>query len=325
MANILVFNGDADGVCAAHQLRLAGFAPDQLVTGVKRDIALLERVHAGAGDVVWVADISLDSNRAALQRLLDAGAHITWHDHHYAGEIPAHPRLTAHIDTSTAACSSLIVDGLLQGRYRAWAVVAAFGDNLHEAAQAAAQAGGIADADLSALRELGELFNYNAYGETEDDLHLRPAELYARIAPYAEPRDFIAADPQALTGLRECFSSDLSRARQLQPAALCSGLRGAACYLLPDATWARRVNGVFANELARETPGRAHAVLVELHKDGQPGYAVSVRAPLDSPQGADSVCRQFATGGGRSRAAGINWLPQAELRRFGEALAAAYP
>jgi len=325
MANILVFNGDADGVCAAHQLRLAGFVPDQVVTGVKRDIALLERVSAGAGDTIWVADISLDSNRAALKRLLDAGAQITWHDHHYAGEIPAHAGLRAHIDTSTAACSSLIVDGLLHGRYRAWAVAAAFGDNLHEAAQAAARSGGIADADLDALRELGELFNYNAYGETEDDLHLRPADLFARIAPYADPREFIAADPQALAGLRECFSSDLARARQLQPAALCPDLRGAACYLLPDATWARRVNGVFANELAREFPARAHAVLVEMRRGGATGYTVSVRAPLDRPQGADGVCRQFATGGGRSRAAGINWLPQGDLRRFGEALAAAYP
>jgi hypothetical protein len=325
MAKILVFNGDADGICAAHQLRMAGFTPDQLVTGVKRDIALLERVKAGAGDAVCVADISLDSNRAALLRLLDAGARITWHDHHYAGEIPAHANLTAHIDTSTAACSSLIVDRLLQGRYRAWAVAAAFGDNLHEAATTAARAGNIPEADLAALRELGELFNYNAYGETEEDLRLRPAELFARIAPYADPRDFIAADPAALTGLRECFSSDLARARQVEPGALCPGLRGAACYLLPDAPWARRVNGVFANELARMHPQRAHAVLVGVPKDGAAGYTVSVRAPLAQPQGADGVCRQFATGGGRSRAAGINWLPAHDLRRFAETLAAAYP
>ena len=326
MANILVFNGDADGICAAHQLRLAGFVPDQVVTGVKRDIALLERVSAGAGDVVWVADISLDSNRAALLRLLAAGVKITWHDHHYAGEIPDHPGLVTHIDTAAETCSSLIVDRLLQGRYRAWAVAAAFGDNLHEAARAAAHAGGIAEGDLAALRELGELFNYNAYGETEADLHLAPAQLFARIAPYADPREFIAADPQALAGLRECFAGDLERARALQPVTLCPGLRGAACFVLPDAAWSRRVNGVYANELARGEPGRAHAVLVQgRDKDGAPGYAVSLRAPVARPEGADAVCRQFASGGGRSRAAGINWLPQSELQRFGVALAAAYP
>ncbi|RUM38930.1 MAG: acetyltransferase, partial [Desulfobulbus sp.] len=38
-----VFNGDADGICALHQLRLHDPRPDaHLVTGVKRDICLLE-------------------------------------------------------------------------------------------------------------------------------------------------------------------------------------------------------------------------------------------------------------------------------------------
>ena len=325
MANFMVFNGDADGICAAHQLRLAGFAPDMVVTGVKRDIALLERVQAGLGDVVLVADISLDSNRAALLRLLAAGARVIWHDHHYAGEIPVHAGLTAHIDTAAETCSSLIVDQLLHGRFRPWAVAAAFGDNLHAAARAAALAAGLGEGDIAALRELGELMNYNAYGESEADLHLRPADLYARIAPYADPREFIAADPAALAGLRECFSSDLARARALPPVLPCPGLRGAVCHVLPDAPWSRRVNGVYANELARARPELAHAVLVEARKEGQPGYAVSLRAPVARPQGADAVCRQFASGGGRGRAAGINWLPLADLRRFGEILAVAYP
>ena len=47
--NYDVFNGDADGLCALHQLRLANPALAELVTGVKRDIKLLDRVKAGAG------------------------------------------------------------------------------------------------------------------------------------------------------------------------------------------------------------------------------------------------------------------------------------
>ncbi len=47
--NYDVFNGDADGLCALHQLRLAKPAAAELITGVKSDIALLHRVHAGAG------------------------------------------------------------------------------------------------------------------------------------------------------------------------------------------------------------------------------------------------------------------------------------
>ncbi|HZV66950.1 MAG TPA: hypothetical protein VFG03_18780, partial [Telluria sp.] len=39
-----VFNGDADGICALHQLRLAQPAETRLITGVKRDIALLDRL-----------------------------------------------------------------------------------------------------------------------------------------------------------------------------------------------------------------------------------------------------------------------------------------
>jgi hypothetical protein len=321
MSRILVFNGDADGICAAHQLRLAGYAPDQVVTGVKRDIALLERVRAGAGDSVVVADISLDSNRAALLRLLAQGARITWHDHHYAGEIPAHAGLTAHIDTAQDACSSLIVDRLLNGRYAPWAVAAAFGDNLHAVAARAARACGLGEADTAALRELGELVNYNAYGETEADLHLAPARLFERVAPYADPREFIAAD-DLLTGLRAGFAADMGAARAIAPLH-CGG--GALCYRLPDAPWSRRVNGVFANELARAAPQRAHAVLVERRQAGAIGYTVSVRAPDARPVGADALCRQFPQGGGRGRAAGINWLPAAELERFSLALAVAFP
>jgi hypothetical protein len=65
-----VFNGDADGICALHQIRLAEPAESELVTGVKRDIELLKRVKAGTGDLVTVLDISLDRNRSALLRLL---------------------------------------------------------------------------------------------------------------------------------------------------------------------------------------------------------------------------------------------------------------
>ena len=320
MSRILVFNGDADGICAAHQLRLAGTTPDQVVTGVKRDIALLERVSAGAGDEVSVADISLDSNRAALERLLAAGARVAWHDHHYAGAIPAHAGLVAHIDTAPDICTSLIVDRLLHGRYAPWAVTAAFGDNLHAVATQAARACGLADGEIAQLRELGELINYNAYGETEADLHLPPARLFERVAPYADPRDFIAAD-DLLAGLRAGFAEDMAAARAIAPV----HCGGAVCHVLPDAPWSRRVNGVFANELARAAPQQAHAVLVQRSSAAGIGYTVSVRAPDARPSGADALCRQFAGGGGRGRAAGINWLPESELDRFKQALARAFP
>ena len=44
MTDFDVFNGDADGICALAQWRLAHPADSHLVTGVKRDIALVSQV-----------------------------------------------------------------------------------------------------------------------------------------------------------------------------------------------------------------------------------------------------------------------------------------
>ena len=52
---------------------------------------------------------------------------------------------------------------------------------------------------------------------------------------------------------------------------------------------------------------------------------VSVRAPLTDKRGADELCRQFSTGGGRQAAAGINHLAEDDYDRFLAAFAAAYP
>ena len=65
-ANFDVFNGDADGICALHQLRLTYPVSGTLITGAKRDIKLLEKVEARASDVVNVFDISMGQNKDAL-------------------------------------------------------------------------------------------------------------------------------------------------------------------------------------------------------------------------------------------------------------------
>ncbi len=72
MAFFDVFNGDADGLCALQQLRLSDPRETTLVTGVKRDIGLLARVQAAAGDQITVHDVSLDKNREALLAWRDA-------------------------------------------------------------------------------------------------------------------------------------------------------------------------------------------------------------------------------------------------------------
>lgn len=131
-----VFNGDADGLCAVVQWRLHAPADSTLVTGVKRDIELLDRVDAGAGDEVLVCDVSMLRNRAALDRLLERSATVRYFDHHAAGEVPAHPRLETHLQFDPRCCTSLLMDAHLKGEFRHWALVGAYGDNLTEVADA---------------------------------------------------------------------------------------------------------------------------------------------------------------------------------------------
>jgi len=303
-----IFNGDADGICALQQLRLDEPRASVLVTGVKRDVRLLDRVNAAAGDELTVLDISLRTNAADLRRLLAAGARCRYFDHHAAGEIPWHPNLKTLIDTAPDTCTSLIVDRYLEGRQRLWAVVAAFGDNLAGPAQRAAAEIELNAGDLERLRELGETINYNAYGETVDDLHYHPADLFATVSRYPDPRDFIESEPVFET-LKRALAEDLDRVGAIAPQAA-SG--SAAVYVLPETAWSRRIHGFFANQLARRHPRRAHALLVSRRG----GYAVSVRASLEQPRGADTLCLKFETGGGRQAAAGINWLPEADFPRF---------
>ena len=60
MADYDIFNGDADGICALLQLRLAEPRNATLITGVKRDISLLKQVNAKPGDRLTVLDISME-------------------------------------------------------------------------------------------------------------------------------------------------------------------------------------------------------------------------------------------------------------------------
>lgn len=309
MTHFDVFNGDADGLCALHQLRLATPMEAVLVSGVKRDVALLGRVAAEAGDSVTALDISAAVNSAALVALLERGVRVEYFDHHFAGVLPQHPNLTGMIDPSPDVCTGMLVDRHLGGRHRVWAVVAAFGDSLLPEAHALAQGLSLHADGERMLRDLGEALAYNGYGDSESDLLVHPAALYRVLHRYADPFAFVAAEPIFRT-LDERRREDLRRARLVPPH---TTLPGAEVYILPDEPWSRRARGVLANELAQQAAARAHAVLTP---NANGGYTVSLRAPLERSVGADALCRKFPTGGGRASAAGINHLPRGELPRF---------
>ncbi|WP_082758330.1 MULTISPECIES: acetyltransferase [Burkholderia] len=308
-ARIFAFNGDADGLCALQQLRLAEGPGGTLVTGVKRDVRLLDRVSAAAGDEITVLDVSHDQNRADVERLLAAGARLRYFDHHFAGALPDHPNFHAYIDTAADVCTSAIVDRFLNGRHARWAIVAAFGDALPQLGEALARAHRVEPAALEQYARLGRCLNYNAYGERVDDLHFDPAALAETMQPFADPLGFIDGT-DVLRVLSDGYEDDLGRARAVRPEVATSR---AMMLVLPSERWARRVTGVLANELMREHPACALAILSP-RTDG--GYVVSVRVPENDAIGADDFCRGFATGGGRKRAAGVNHLPADQVDRF---------
>lgn len=318
MANYDVFNGDADGICALQQLRLAEPCDSILITGVKRDIALLKQVDAGRDDHVVVLDVAMEKNIGPLQTLLGKGATVRYFDHHFPGEIPSHSHLESHIDTSPECCTSLLVNRYLNGAFSLWAVVGAFGDNLTQTARGLADQHSLSDKQVDVLRRLGEYINYNGYGSCLDDLHYKPAELYLAIQPFESPFDFIEQRPEVFKYLSEGYQEDLEQARTLTAQQMTDHT---AIFILPDEAWARRVSGVFANELAKKAPDRAHALLTE-RDDGS--FLVSVRSPLNRKEGADTLCLQFETGGGRKAAAGINHLPADQYQRFIDAFHQAY-
>src|SRR5712691_8785247 len=302
------FNGDADGLCALQQLRLVETQQATLVTGVKRDIALLRRIQGQAGDAVTVLDVSLHQNREDLLRLLESGVSVRYFDHHHAGALPRHPLLEAHIDEAADVCTSILVDRHIGGRYRAWAVVAAFGDNLAGPARAMALQAGLNGQATAALERLGICLNYNAYGESIEDLHCHPAELAELMRPFRDPVSFIE-QTATYAKLHACYEEDMAKARR----AATRGSYREGIIVLPNEPWARRAIGVLTNELVQDRPGAALAIL---SPKASGGFTVSVRVPAESAVSAAEFCGGFETGGGRKSAGGINYLPEAELDRF---------
>ena len=310
MAIIDIFNGDADGICALTQLRNAEPAESTLVTGVKRDIQLLDKIEAQAGDKITVLDISLDKNRDGLLKALDAGAEVFYSDHHFAGDIPEHDKLTTIINTASDVCTSILVNNHLKGQFVEWAITGAFGDNLKNSARALAKPLSLTEQQLNSLENLGIYINYNGYGSNLEDLHFTPEALYKEVSVHASPFGFINDGRDSFEKLENGYKADMAAAAGLKAEFSSDSV---AAFILPDEPWARRVSGVYSNDLANSTPSRAHAVLT-VKANGN--YLISVRAPLDNKVGADELCRSFATGGGRAAAAGVNDLPADQLNEF---------
>ena len=310
MAIYDVFNGDADGILALVQLRLAEPKESTLITGVKRDISLLKQVDKSQATSVTVLDISMEKNIDALNDLLAANIPVSYTDHHRAGDIPSSSLLTANIDTDANTCTSLLVNQQLGGQFANWAIAAAFGDNMTASAVALAESVGLTQAQQEKLKAFGIYVNYNGYGRTVDDLHYKPDALFQLLVQHADPLTLVEQEDSVFARLEKAYQADMALAESAKVLAdndICKVVE------LADEAWARRVSGVFGNELANRSPNKAHAVVTQ-NADGT--YTISLRTPLNNKQGASDICVQFPTGGGRAGAAGINNLPAEQLDLF---------
>ncbi|MFA0629190.1 DHH family phosphoesterase [Vibrio sp. 10N.222.49.A3] len=322
-----VFNGDADGIIALLQLRLSEPRKSVLVTGVKRDIKLVSQVASQIIDPgtpndvssVTVLDVSMEKNLPALHSLLDANIDVFYCDHHRTGDVPTSEHLDTLIDTSAESCTSLLINRKLNGAHVAWAIAAAFGDNLKIVAAQLADENGFEQSQIEFLEELGTLVNYNGYGTSLSDLHFTPAELYQTLYQYPNPFDLMDDKDSVFYRLRAAYQNDRQQLSNLAPV---YESKVARVFELPGETWARRISGVFGNEIVNQDPNRAQAVLTK-NQDGE-SYTVSLRAPLSNRTGADEICSSFVTGGGRKAAAGINQLSELDRGNFISLLDAYY-
>lgn len=315
-----VFNGDADGIIALLQLRKVEPKQSTLVTGVKRDIKLLAKV-ADQRDVssVTVLDISMEKNTDALYDVIERDIPVFYCDHHRTGEVPEADNFTALIDLDAHTCTSLLINKHLGNQCIDWAIVGAYGDNMFVGAEALADHLELSLQQREYLKELGTLINYNGYGSGLEDLHIAPARLFELLMQYESPFDLKDDPASPYYLLKQGYEVDSSKVKSI--GASHDG-QSAAVFELPCEAWARRISGVFGNELANQSPDKAHAVLT-LNQSGQ-DYTVSVRAPLNNRTGADEICASFPTGGGRKAAAGINQLPISVKQEFIQKLESYY-
>ena len=326
MKHFDVFNGDADGICSLVQLRLSNPVESELVTGVKRDVQLLNQItdQLCSGDQLTVLDISLDKNISALQTALNREVQVFYADHHRASEIPAHANLQARINTAAKTCTGLIVDHYLKGKYRQWAIVAAYGDNLIPVADALCKSENINKEQSAVLKRLGISLNYNSYGMQLEDLHFHPAELFKAAVQFASPLEFTEEKEDILKTLEQGYRHDLDKALSILPAQTSNS---SCLVMLPNTAWARRISGPLGNELANLYPNRAHAILTPIPAAGamqaSDTFQVSVRAPKSNFTSADDIAKEFG-GGGRKGAAGINSLKENQRDRLWKVLNSTY-
>lgn len=302
-----LFNGDADGIVSLHQYRMHFPQHSHLITGVKRDVELLRHVTTVTNSCVTVFDVSHKTNKEHARQVLANNNRLVWFDHHQAGMYIPDDNMSMNIDSSPSCCTSMLVDTHVDGLYRPWAIVGAYGDNLHDVVKEMCPLAYLDAHKLSMLQEIGETLNYNGYGNVESDLTVHPKDVYIDLSKYESPFDY---RNQSLV-YDKIFHQKCMDSRELETSDVLHQCDAGKIILLPDSKASVRFSGIYSNRLSLNNPDQAFVILTSVDADT---YRVSIRAPYNRPYGACSLAENFTTGGGREKAAGVNTLPKNKLK-----------
>lgn len=267
--------GNADALCAVLQWRLHEPKVTHMVSGPLCVTDSLGSFHALPDDDLLVCNVPLEVRQASGLHAQARKARVQYLD--CRGRTTGHVQSQLQGPSSSAAmvCTSLLVNHLLGGKYGGWALVGAYGSTVTMGADTQAMRLGCSDSEREYLRRLGESISYNAEVLHPRHIYLEPANLYARLARYEDPLDFLQAEALAddLDGVRQ---SDLQKALAWRPYWKDAH---ASVYVLPDVDWASRVARQLKLRLASLDPDRAIAVLSPAEAGGfrvavQPGIKV---------------------------------------------------
>lgn len=249
--------GDANGLCSLLQWRLHQPKQSSTLALLGHESRLDGLVHSRAGGDVLLCEIPMQANRSTLMQLLDSGAQIQYLSHQIGDEPLWHPQLQYIEDAPQDRCTSLMVDRILDGRYRQWALVGAYGKHCNAQADKLAASNGLSAHARTQLRELGELINYNACSVDGKNACIPAVELYSVMSGYQQAMDFLQSEP-VVGELESVRREDLARAVQIAPYWQDAH---ASVYVLPNAPWAHRVASGFGKHISAKEPTRAHAFL----------------------------------------------------------------
>ena len=249
------------------------------------------RVH-GAGRVA-----GREPGRAA-RAAGERASRVRYFDHHFAGDIPAHPALEAHIDLSPERlhqrCSSIAT---WKGRSGRWAIAGAFGDSLtDEAARWPRRRARRRDA----ARAQGARRRDQLQRLRRD--HRRPARAAGRAcgrdAARTRTRWSSRARRRRSDGWPTGSADDMEQARRLEP---WRQKRRARCvFVLPDAAWARRASGTLANDRPRRTTA-ARSPSCRRRRRAAIWFRCACRATRRCRRRRSAAGFRRAAGGGRRR------------------------